>query len=247
MSRLRAGAALAGLALILAGLVWADSGLPGFGHYDHRYGAVVAHETVPTRSATNAVVVTAFDFRAFDTLGEEFILFISVIGVLVLLRRLRDEDEPESSEAGPAAHNSATELQRWAGRAALGPLLVLAAYVVVHGHLTPGGGFQGGVLIAAAALAVFVGGDYELLLRLRASSAVELGEAIGASGLVLLALGGLLASGTFFQNFIAKGSSGLLTGGFIPLANLSVGLEVGGAVLIVLSELLDRRVVQEQR
>lgn len=53
----------------------------------------------------------------------------------------------------------------------------------------------------------------------------------------------VLTAGSFFQNFIDKGTSGLLTGGIIPLANITVGLEVAGALLIVAAELLDQRLL----
>ena len=91
---------------------------------------------------TNSVVAVAFDYRGFDTLGEEFILFISVVGVVVLLRRVRDE-QPEQEGDLPAEQRRSSESERWAGAALLGPVIVLAAYVVTHGQLTPGGGFQG--------------------------------------------------------------------------------------------------------
>jgi len=62
----------------------------------------------------------------------------------------------------------------------------------------------------------------------------------------MIGFGGLIATGTFFENFIAKGTSGLLTGGFIPLANIAVGLEVAGGLLVVISELFDQRFARER-
>ncbi|MFL5827199.1 MAG: sodium:proton antiporter, partial [Thermoleophilaceae bacterium] len=67
-------------------LVWGLSGLPDFGHYQGRYGRAIAKIAVPERKATNTVVSTTFDFRGFDTLIEEFILFTAAIAVTVLLR-----------------------------------------------------------------------------------------------------------------------------------------------------------------
>ncbi len=168
--------ALGGL-LLIGGLIWAFSGLPAFGHYDHRYGRLVARESVPERAATNSVNVTAFDYRGIDTLGEEFILFVSVVAVVVLLRRLRDERQleeqagngsaggPEAGDAyaegeGAASRAPASPLQRWFGLALGPPLMLLAAYVITHGQLTPGGGFQGGVVLMAALAVVFVAGEY---------------------------------------------------------------------------------------
>jgi multicomponent Na+:H+ antiporter subunit B len=236
-----------GLLLTVASLVWAVTGLPSFGDEHHRYGAIVARDALPQRSATNSVVATAFDYRALDTLGEEFILFISVIAVMVLLRALREEqDEPE--KAPPRAGLLGGESERRLGASLVGLILVLGAYIVTHGQLTPGGGFQGGVVLASGIAFLFIGGQYLLVLRLRrGSSWLELADAAGAAGFAIIGFGGLVAGGAFFFNFIPKGSSGLLTGGMIPLANMSVGMEVAGAVLMVLSELCDRRLLLEGR
>ena len=237
----RRAIAIVGVVLLVGGLAWGASGLYGFGHYHARYGKIVARDSVPDRSATNSVVVTAFDYRAFDTLGEEFILFVAVVGVAVLLRRLRGESGREEDEVAEEDRR-ASESTRWIGMALVGPLVVLTAYIVVHGQLTPGGGFQGGVILMGAVAFVAVGGESLVLLRLRRSSSwVEMAESAGAAGFAMLGFGGLIVTGVFFQNFIAKGTSGLLTGGFIPLANIAVGLEVGGALLMVVSELFDQR------
>ncbi len=248
LRRTRVIIGIAGVLLLAGGLAWAVTGLPAFGHYHHRYGAYVARQAVPERAATNSVNVVTFDYRGFDTLGEEFILFVAVIGVVVLLRRMRDEDEG-SEEDVEAEQPQTSESLRWLGIAGAGPLVVLGAYVVTHGQLPPGGGFQGGVVLASALVLVFVGGEFRLLLRLRRNSTgIEMGEAVGAAGLAVLGFGGLIATGVFFENFLPFGTPGsLLSGGFIPLANVAVGLEVAGALLMVLSELLDQRLLAAGR
>jgi multicomponent Na+:H+ antiporter subunit B len=234
---------LVGIALVVAALAVAATGLPGFGDYNHAYGRVAARDAVPTRSATNSVVVTSFDYRGFDTLGEEFILFVSVTGVVVLLRRLRGEREDGSDEADLEREDvQASTGERWLGAAAVGPVAVLAAYVIIHGQLTPGGGFQGGTVLMASAASLALGGESALLLRLRRSSSpIELTESLGAAGFAVIAFGGLIAGGVFFFNFIPYGTAGLLTGGTIPLDNIAVGVEVAGGILMVTSELFDQR------
>ena len=98
----------------------------------------------PLRHATDIVTALNFDLRAFDTLGEEFILFASVAGVALLLRHLRDEDELEQS-AGIEDHTfaGASDSLRVLSLILIPLLVALGAYVVLHGALTPGGGFQG--------------------------------------------------------------------------------------------------------
>ena len=234
-----------GLALMVAGFAWAATGLPRFGAEISQYGSYVAHHAVPQRETTNSVVAAAFDYRAFDTLGEEFILFISAVGVVVLLRSLRGEDEPRSEEHLAREQERASESERWLGTALVGPLVLLAAYVVTHGHLTPGGGFQGGVVLMAAIAFVFLGGEWAIVRRLRrATPAVESIEAVGAAGFTLLGFGGLIGATAFLANFLPFGTSGsLLSGGFIPLGNIAVGFEVAGATVMIVAELIEQRVL----
>src|ERR1700761_6076753 len=71
--------------------------LPAFGHAHELYGALL-NRTEPTlRHATDIVTALNFDVRAFDTLGEEFILFASVSGVALLLRQMRGEAEHDQT------------------------------------------------------------------------------------------------------------------------------------------------------
>ena len=86
-------------------------------------------------------------------------------------------------------------------------LLTLGLYIIIHGHLSPGGGFQGGVLIA------------------------------GAIGFIILAFIGLIGSGVFFGNVLEKGSPGdLFSSGSIFLMNFAVGFKVfaGISFLIII-------------
>ncbi|MBV9607990.1 MAG: sodium:proton antiporter, partial [Acidobacteria bacterium] len=86
-----AGSAIAVFILYLV----AAHGLPQFGHYKGPYGDVINQVGVYERHATDLVTAVNFDYRGFDTLGEEFILFISVIGVALLLRPQPGESKEE--------------------------------------------------------------------------------------------------------------------------------------------------------
>jgi multicomponent Na+:H+ antiporter subunit B len=231
---------LISLVFVVGGLAWAATGLHAFGKENSHYGYYTAHHAVPQRKATNSVVTVAFDYRAFDTLGEEFILFIAVIGVVVLLRELRGEREERPEQNLIQEQRRTSEAVRWLGSALVGAVAILAAYVITHGQLTPGGGFPGGVILMGAVAFLFLGGEWLILLRVRRSSTwIELLESSGAAGFAMIGFGGLIALGAFFVNFLPKGSSGsLLSGGTIPLANVAVGLEVDKDPLRVT---LDRR------
>lgn len=233
----------AGGALALATmLVLAVADLPGFGHYPGPYGDLIEETGESATHATDLVTAVNFDYRAFDTLGEEFILFAAVLGMAIVLRDRRGERELDprepAAERGLSRPSAALGL---VGLALVGPLVVLGLDIVSHGHLTPGGGFQGGLPLGAAVFLVFLGGEYAAMKKIAPHALVEFGEAAGAAGYALIGLGGLLFAGTFFEHFISRGEPGrLLSAGTIPLSNLSVGLEVAGAFLLLWSEFSDQ-------
>jgi multicomponent Na+:H+ antiporter subunit B len=241
--RLRFAVFAAGILLLGGILVWAVADLPRFGDFHGRLGRTLAHDSVRDRGGTNSVVVTTFDYRGVDTLIEEFILFISVVGVTVLLRIQRGEEQEPEEEPEEA---QASEAMRWGIVGLVGPVALLALYVVTHGALTPGGGFQGGVVLMTSILLVFLSGQY-VLTELRGHTALEVVHGAGAVAFAMIAFGGLVAGAAFFHNFIAPHGTALLAGGTIPLSNLSVGLEVMGATLLVLTELLDQRFLRPPR
>jgi multicomponent Na+:H+ antiporter subunit B len=229
----------AGLAAVL---VYGFRGLPSFGDYNVVYGTLLNGIGVTERHATDMVTALNFDFRAFDTLGEEFILFASVLGVVLILRELRGEQEhPHQEEADEHSFAGASAALRLLSLALIPSLIALGCYIVVHGALTPGGGFQGGLVLAAGPLAVFLAGRYLRMKVLAPQPLVEAGESLGAIGYALVGLGGLIFVGVFFKNFLPLGTPGhLLSAGQMPLASIAVGLEVSGAFLVGWTEFLDQ-------
>ncbi|HEX3512193.1 MAG TPA: MnhB domain-containing protein [Solirubrobacteraceae bacterium] len=236
------GAGALGLAALL---VLALTGLPAFGEFNGAYAILINHVVVPQRHATDAVTAVNFDYRALDTMGEEFILFTSVVGLAVLLREQRGEHEhPSDRTAREHRFQGASYALRALTLVFVGPVVVLALYLDSHGALTPGGGFQGGVVGAAALLMVFLGGSYLTMRRLSPHALVELAESSGAAGYALVGLGGVVFAGVFFKNFLPYGTPGeLLSAGTIPLSSMAVGLEVTGAFILLWSEFLDQALV----
>jgi multicomponent Na+:H+ antiporter subunit B len=231
-------------------LVIGLTGLPHFGDYQGVYGQVLNGVGVTLRHSTDLVTALNFDFRGFDTLGEEFILFASVLGVVLILRELRDEHE-ESEEAERTRHDSdehqfagASDALRALSLGLVPALIALGVYFVVHGWITPGGGFQAGVMLAAAPLSVFLAGRYLSMKLIAPQFVIELGESAGAVGYGLVGLGGLVFAGIFFKNFVPLGIPGhILAAGQQPLASIAVGLEVSGAFLVAWTEFLDQAMV----
>ncbi len=237
------------LAGTMALVVWGFTGLADFGHFQGAYGNLLAKVAVPERKATDIVVSTTFDYRGFDTLGEEMILFTAVLGLVVLLRELRGEQEEEEEahddqEGHAGREHRTSDALRIFGFGMVGPTVVLGVYIVTHGTLTPGGGFQGGVVLATALLVVYLAGRYAAMRKVSPLPLLEAGEATGAMAYGLIGLGGLIIAGMYMKNFIDPGTKGsLLSGGFIPLLNIAVGLEVAGAFSLAFQEFLDQTIL----
>ena len=110
-------------AFAAAGLVacylWAFAGLPGFGNYPGPYGPAILKHAIAQTNATGVVSAINFDYRGFDTVGEEFILFTAAAGMSVVLRRLRGEREERSrvpSSRPPRNRQPPADEQRRPGR-----------------------------------------------------------------------------------------------------------------------------------
>jgi multicomponent Na+:H+ antiporter subunit B len=230
---------------LFAFLLWSFGGLPDFGHYVGPYGDILNLSSVPERQATAVVSAINFDYRGFDTLGEEFILFAAVIGVASLLRNLRGERERRPDDDAPGRRvRQSSPAATVLGLILVGPTILVGLYVVIHGHQTPGGGFQGGVILATALLLVYLSDQYVTLQRVGPMALIELAEAIGAASLAILGLGGLVWGVAYMENFLPLGTAGeLLSAGTIPLASVAVGLAVTGGFAFILSEFLEQTLV----
>lgn len=156
--------------------------------------------------------------------------------------RAADETGPgaPARSGGHRLHTSPALLAT--GRWLVGPLVVLGVYIVTHGQLTPGGGFQGGVVLAGAVIIVFVAGGRVAMAPIRPTGAAEALEAIGAGGYVVIGIAGLIAGMRFLSNFLPLGTVGsLLSSGTITSLSTIVGLEVAGALTLIVSEFVDQR------
>lgn len=235
-------AAAAGLAAVL---VIGLRALPPFGDYHGIYGDLLLRIGVHERHATDLVTALNFDFRGFDTLGEEFILFASVLGVVLILRETRDEHQgPSLEEAEEHRFAGASEALHMLALVLAPIMLAVGVYIVVHGQITPGGGFQGGIILGTAPLAVFLAGRHLRTRFAAPHTLLELGEALGALGYGAVGLAGLAVTGVFFENFLPLGiPAHLLSGGQIDVAGAAVGVEVSGAFLVAWSEFLDQALV----
>lgn len=212
----------------------ACTGLPHFGTLVHPYGTRAVSAALARRTS-NVVSSINFDQRAFDTLGEESILFASVLGAIVLLRPAKDEREeaPRPVEVAPAT--------RLLGTVLLPVTLLTGVYIVAHGQLSPGGGFQGGVVLATGLHLAYVAADYRALKRVRPLAVLDVADAAGAGAFAVLGFAGLVAGAAYLQNVLPLGTFNQLTsGGLVPLVNAAVGVEVGSGIVVLLARFLDQ-------
>lgn len=213
--------------------------MPSFGSTDHPYRdlavpAAVAHATSNVVSAVN------LDQRSLDTFAEESILIASVLGVATLLRRADDE---RFRETGGGRVMDSTVLTGWI---MLPVGLVVGLDVVAHGQLTPGGGFQGGIVLGTAIHLMYVAGRYRILRRVRPLRLYEWGEALGTGAYACVGIAGVLVSGAFLDNFLPGGNFGtLFSSGTVELLNGAIGIEVASGIIVVVSRFIDQAVAIE--
>jgi multicomponent Na+:H+ antiporter subunit B len=219
--------------------LWGLHNLPGFGHYPGPYGDVINALTVYERHVTDAITAVNFDYRGFDTLGEEFILFTSVMGANLLLRKQKDdkEEDPPLDRASDRLVPPTSDAVRVTGLMLVLPIVVFGIYTVTHGQLTPGGGFQGGVILASMPLIIYLCGDYEAFKKVTSHVLTEVAEAVGAGGYAVTGLISFIFGYKYLQNYIPLGQTGdVLSGGTVPLISALTGLEVAaGFVLLMIS------------
>jgi multicomponent Na+:H+ antiporter subunit B len=232
-----------GLAIaFLAGM----GALPHFGTQRHPYGDRAVREAVHQRTS-NAVSSLAFDQRGFDTVGEEFILVLSVIGGTLLLRARADELADEESDQAPRKV-AVSDAVRFTGYVALPVTLLIGGYLIAHGAVSPGGGFQGGVALATAIHLLYVAGDYDALEKIRRVPLFEATEAAGVTGFVALGVAGLATGSAFLSNVLPLGSyQKLASAGTVPLLSVAAGVAVLSSVVVLLSEFLQQVLVIRQK
>ena len=118
-------------------------------------------------------------------------------------------------------------------------VLIYGLYVIAHGHLTPGGGFQGGAVVASGLAMILVAyGSVWTMKKINEKHLSSL-ESLGALGFIGLAFLGLIFGTWFFNNYlvgdeflfgeIGSGAANIYTAGVIPLMNFAVGLKIGRA------------------
>ncbi|MDD5388907.1 MAG: MnhB domain-containing protein [Gallionellaceae bacterium] len=188
-------------------------------------GQAVLNEAAGTVGAANIVTAVVLAYRGIDTLGELSILFAAATAVgLVLGRSHGKQASGEATEPGGFILRAGSDL--------LFPLLlVVGFYIIVHGHLTPGGGFQGGVVLAAAFVLPVLARPSETVSH----AAMAWVEGLAGTAFIATGLAALAVDHAFLAPLLGTGQLGaLLSGGTLPLLYLAVGLKVGAELASLL-------------
>ncbi|MFW5686028.1 MAG: hydrogen gas-evolving membrane-bound hydrogenase subunit E [Spirochaetota bacterium] len=200
-----------------------------------RLGAALLERSLGDTRSVNVVTGVLLDFRGFDTIGEATVIFASVAAVAAAF-------------AGSGAPPSATRLGLLVRRSVgyLAPLFLLfPVYIVAHGHLSPGGGFPGGVSLAVLLILLTVTFGTRNVAVVVGTHALHVTEAVCGGAFVAVGIVGMTQGIAFLTNLAAGFPSGepgsLLSAGMIPLLNLVIGLKVASGLGSIFFDLLSSR------
>ena len=177
--------------------------------------------------AANLVTAVILGFRGFDTLGEVLVLFCASLGVGIILGE-GEMIKAKSTKTAPSfILRKMTDL--------LFPLIVLfGIYIIMHGHLTPGGGFQGGAVLASGFLLFYLADKHKFNFGI-----VDAAESLSGLGFVVLGIVGLVVFGVFLINFLPFGVlTKLFSAGFIPILYTFIGIKVGSELSAILYRMM---------
>ncbi|CDM62158.1 MULTISPECIES: hydrogen gas-evolving membrane-bound hydrogenase subunit E [Rhizobium] len=179
--------------------------------------------------APNVVTGILITFRGFDTLGEVAVLFMVAASVGLLLASEADEtpfSKPVGVTQGPS------ELVRNGAEVVLPVIFLFGAYVIINGHLSAGGGFQGGAVVASGVMLLMLAYPSAPLHHAFLSITESLAGVFYVSiGIVGIAFGG----GFLDSHILPRGNFGtLFSAGAIPLISALLGIKVGAELSVII-------------
>ncbi|KAA1002406.1 sodium:proton antiporter [Paraburkholderia panacisoli] len=187
--------------------------------------------------APNIVTGILITYRGFDTLGEVAVLFMVAASVGLLLKSESAATATEAATEAEAeddnvARRQPGEIVRTGMQVLLPMILTFGAYVIVNGHLSAGGGFQGGAIVASGAMLM-------LLARPGAALNVALLSVVESfAGVIYVMIGilGLVLAGGFLDaRFLPRGEFGaFFSAGAIPLISALLGVKVGAELSVII-------------
>jgi multicomponent Na+:H+ antiporter subunit B len=240
---------LIGGAGLIAFYLWGLLGLPGFGNYPGPYGFIINRVVVAQTNATASVSAVNFDYRGFDTVGEEFILFTAAAGMSIVLRRLRGERErPAVDEAADRDVPPTSSAVRMIALLFTGPVVVVGWWLASHAQTSPSGGFQGGVVLATAFILIYLSGEFLVFKRFSPVDLTEVVEAVGAGGFAAVGVSAVAMGLPYLKDYLPLGTTpgAVSSSGTIALISFFVGLEVAAAFILMVGEMLEQTLLLRQ-
>jgi multicomponent Na+:H+ antiporter subunit B len=218
----------AALAILLVGLVFAR--LCG-GYAEQHFLRPLAEYYLANGpkhlGAPNVITSVLITYRGFDTLGEVAVLMMVASSVGLILSKMRDEQK----QGDKIERRPASELVESGAEVLLPFVFLFGAYVIMHGHLSAGGGFQGGAVVASGVMLLAVAKPgFHLPHGLLA--VVE--SAAGASFVLIGILGIFLAGGFLDSRVLPLGQFGtMFSAGAIPVISVLLGIKVGAELSVI--------------
>ena len=228
--------------VVCLGIIWllleTASYLPPFGNPDNP-----AHNEVSRRyieqgmtetGAVNIVAGMILDYRAFDTLGESNVLFIAACAVLILLK-LPGEGDGEAyatarleAEANDRMYEPKNDMILQYAATLLVPLVLLfGVYVIMNGHISPGGGFSGGAIMGAALILYLNAFGFRKTERFFTYKTFRVVSLCALSFYACSKAYSFFTGANHLPSVITPGTPGMLfSAGLIPYLNIAVGLVV---------------------
>ncbi|MCP5064107.1 MAG: cation:proton antiporter [Ignavibacteriae bacterium] len=197
-----------------------------FGKRSDNVGQHYLETAVQETGSVNSVTAIIVSYRGFDTLGEVTVLFLAATGLGGILYDKKGKKR---------RRQHASLIIRVASQIIYPLIILLGVYVFVHGHLTPGGGFQGGAIIATGVLMMFMS------YRTFETNHTILSWIESIAGLTFVTVGftGLILGHTFLENFLSLGTPNtLVSAGIIPIIYMAVGFKVGAELTALLDNML---------
>ncbi len=221
------------VALLLVTVSW----MPPFGSADNPTSNEVAQRYIEQgleeTGAVNIVSGMILDYRAFDTLGESNVLFIATIAVMILMRvDSREEKEKLSEEEAAYTHEKTLEPEhdavlRTVAFILIPMLLIFGMYIILCGHLGPGGGFSGGAVIGASMILYVNAYGFQRMEKLFTAKTYKVISFCALGFYALAKSYSFFTGANELESIISAGTPGrILSAGLILPLNICVGLVV---------------------
>lgn len=222
--------------LLVSMLLIGVSDLPPFGGADNPVNNEVSQRYIEKglqeTGAVNIVTGMILDYRAFDTLGESHVLFIATCTVLILLREDRKKGCDDVQEINDRAYEPKNDVILQTVARLLVPFIVIfGIYIILCGHLGPGGGFSGGAVIGAGLILYVSAFGFARTERFFTARTYKW-MSFGALACYCLSKTYSFYTGAnHIESIIPLGTPGaILSSGLILLLNICVGVVVAGTM-----------------